>query len=432
MLLIKYKLSTFIISILIILSSFSLVNSEINTRKTVVSYENMNTNIWQKIFGGDFSDIGFRTIENRNYEYITVGWTESYGYGDDDVWLIKTDYEGNMLWNKTFGGKSSDRGFSVKQTIDDGYIITGYTSSYGNGILDLWLIKTDKYGNEEWNCTYGGSDSDFGLDIIDLNGEGFVITGYTSSFGPDNSNIWLIKTDNIGNLIWDKVFGGKYCESGFSVIEDNGYYILCGYIESFGFGEYDGFIIKTNHDGSFIWNYTYGGKHVDVIRSIVKNLNGGYIAVGWSESNKPYNEDIWVINLDDKGNILWNKTFDYGLNDEGFSICNTLDDGYLIVGSTQKIFNGDTDLILLKINNNGDKVWVKSFGGFLNDVAYNMINTSDDGFIISGYQTSYDSGKEDVWLIKTNQYGNINRIYINLNRILLNDIIYKLFYKIFK
>ena len=250
------------------------------------------TRIWQQIFGGELTDVGFRVIENKNYEYITVGWTKSFGSGSDDVWLIKTDYDGNMIWNKTYGDKSSDRGFSVDQTIDDGYIITGYTSSFGSGIYDLWLIKTDMYGIEEWNRTFGGFDFDFGLDVIDLNGDGFIITGHTSSFGPKNSNIWLIKTDFFGDLIWDQVFGGNYCESGFSVIEDNGDYIISGYTESFGPGGYDGFLIKTSFDGSIIWNNTFGGKHTDVIRSVEKIENGGYITIGWSESSGSNNEDI--------------------------------------------------------------------------------------------------------------------------------------------
>jgi hypothetical protein len=318
-----------------------------------------------------------------------------------------------MIWNKTYGGESSDRGFSVKHTIDNGYIITGYTSSYGNGIYDLWLIKTDEFGNEEWNCTYGGRDFDFGLDIINLNGEGFIITGYTSSFGPPNNNIWLIKTNNYGDLIWSQVFGGNYCESGFSVIEDNDNYIISGYTESFGPGGYDGFIIKTRNDGSIIWNKTYGDIHTDVIRSVEKIKNGGYIAIGWSESYGSNNEDIWVINLDNDGNIIWNETYNEGFNDEGYSICETSDGGYLIVGSSQDLYLIDTDVLLIKINRFGIKEWSKTIGGLSKDVAYDIINTSDGSFIIAGYTDSYSSGGRDLWLIKTNEFG---RILYNSNR----------------
>jgi len=405
--LIKYKL--FIFLCLLVLVSLSISNSQNIAKKQIEFHNNTTAGIWQ--------------------QYITVGWTKSFGSGSDDVWLIKTDYDGNMIWNKTYGGKRSDRGFSVNQTIDNGYIITGYTSSYGNGILDLWLIKTDINGIEEWNRTYGGGDSDFGLDVIELNEEGFIITGHTSSFGPKNSNIWLIKTDSFGNLIWDKVFGGKYCESGFSVIEDNGDYIISGYTESFGSGGYDGFVIKTRDDGSIIWNNTFGGKHTDVIRSVEKIENGGYITIGWSESSGSNNEDIWVMNLDNNGNALWNKTYNIGLNDEGFSICKTSDEGYLIVGSTQNFYFDDTDILLMKINKNGEKEWSRIFGGFLSDVAYDIKNTSDGGFIITGYTTSYSSGQEDIWLIKTNENGKILYTSINLYKNIFSNI--KMFENIF-
>jgi hypothetical protein len=422
----KYKLIIFFI--IFILSTTSVNSNLINNK---ISLQNIvKISLWQQFFGGESDDVGFKVIENNNKEYVTVGWTKSFGSGSDDVWLIKTDHYGHMLWNKTFGGKSSDRGFSVKQTIDYGYIITGYTSSFGNGIYDLWLIKTDEFGNEEWNCTYGGGDFDYGLDIIVLNDDGFIITGYTSSFGPPNCNIWLIRTDNFGDLIWNKVFGGNYCESGFSVIEDNGNYIISGYTESFGPGGYDGFIIKTRNDGSIIWNKTYGGAHTDVIRSVEKNEIGGYIAIGWSESYGSNNEDLWIINLDSNGDIIWNKTYNIGYNDEGYSISKTSSDGYIIAGSSQNLYLTDTDFLLFKINNIGEKEWSKTFGGFSDEFAYDITNTSDGGFIITGYSASYGSGRKDIWLIKTNEDGKIffnsNRMYKNLlfNLNLFDNIIF--------
>ena len=204
---------------------------------------------WIQTFGGSDYDIGNSIEQTYDGGYIITGSTRSYGNGSSDVLLIKTDQQGQEEWIQTFGGGYIDIGNSIKQTSDNGYIITGYTQSYGNGSRDVWLIKTNSQGNEEWNQTFGGSYIDIGNSIQQTIDGGYIITG---SRGTDYySDLWLIKTDYQGNEEWNQTFGGNDYDFGNSVQQttDDGY-IIIGHTKSYGNGGYDIFLIKTDSEGN--------------------------------------------------------------------------------------------------------------------------------------------------------------------------------------
>jgi len=344
---------------------------------------------FQKTFGGSSGDYGNYVQQTDDGGYIITGETWSYGAGNGDVWLIKTDGFGNEEWNNTFGGSDSEEGSSsVSQTTDGGYIIIG-GNEYGKDNFDVLLIKTNSSGNEEWSKTFGGSDNAGGYSGTQTDDGGYIITGHIDSYGAGD-DVWLIKTDGFGNEEWNKTFWG---ESGSSVsqTEDGGYIITgsCG-------------LIKTDGSGNEEWIKGCGGS---VGFSVSQTDDGGYIITG---STGYYSGDIFLNKTDGFGNEEWNNTFGGSNEDVGRSVFQTDDGGYIITGYTYSYGAGSKDVWLIKTDGNGNEEWNKTFGGIDYDAGYSVSQTTEGGYIITGYTSSYGAGSSDVWLIKTDSEGNVS------------------------
>jgi predicted secreted protein len=214
-------------------------------------------------------------------------------------------------WNSTFGGAQNDQGKCVKQTSDHGYIIVGQTGSYGAGGYDIWLIKTDALGAGQWNRTFGGSQNDFGSAVLQSTDGGYVIIGSTYSYGAGNEDIWLIKTDSTGHMTWNATFGGTGVDYGSSLQQtSDGGYILAGRTSSYGVGHTNVWLIKTDKDGKETWNKTFGVTNKDAAGNFVQQTSdGGYIITGSITTDLYPTLNVWLIKVDANGNKQWEKNY---------------------------------------------------------------------------------------------------------------------------
>ena len=367
---------------------------------------------WNKTFGGSDSDWGESGQQTSDGGYIITGYTYSYGAGSGDVLLIKTDSNGNEEWNKTFGGPEDDGGYSVQQTSDGGYIITGGTKSYGAGHYDVYLIKTDSQGNKEWDRIFGGPEEDQGYSVQQTSDGGYIIAG---SYSDGHYDIWLIKTDPQGNKEWDTTFGGPDYDKSCSVQQTlDGGYIVVGGTKSYGAGFYDVYMIKTDPQGNKEWDETFGGPDYDHGRSVQQTSDGGYVIAGETTTCDPQMERRpWLIKTDSTGNKEWDRIFSRSNLDGCSSGQQTSDGGYILVGYTSG--TGSYDIWLIKTDSTGNKEWDKTFDvsepkGILGILSYShgdegrsVQQTSDGGYIIIGKtrrQSLYSIGQADLWLIK--------------------------------
>jgi hypothetical protein len=312
---------------------------------------------WIESFGGTSAEWGTSVQQTTDGGYIITGITYS-GNGSGDTYLIKTDASGVEQWTKTFGSYNSDYGYSVQQTTDGGYIITGVTHSFGNGPSyegDVYLIKTDGNGDSLWTKTFGGTSDDWGYSVQQTTDGGYIITGFTHSFGNGGYDVYLIKTDGNGIEQWTKTFGGTIDDLGYSVQQTtDGGYIITGQTGSFGNGGNDVYLIKTDGSGIEQWTKTFGGTNSDYARSVQQTTDGGYIICGgtWSFGNG--NGDAYLIKTDGNGIEQWTKTFGGTKSDYGYSVQQTTDGGYIITGITESFGNGIYDVYLIKTDGNGN------------------------------------------------------------------------------
>ena len=331
---------------------------------------------WEKTFGGSSTDSGRSVQQTTDGGYIIAGTSQSFGAGDPEVYLVKTDPNGNSQWQKTLVLSDSyyDSGYSVQQTTDGGYIIAGETYSFVTGSYDVYLIKTDPNGNSQWQKTFGGGAYDYGYSVQQTSDGGYIIAGDTSSFGEPFSDVYLVKTDPNGNSQWQKTFGGSDGDYGRSVQQtSDGGYIIAGATYSFGAGSSDVYLVKTDSAGNSQWQKTFGGSGWDYGYSVQQTSDGGYIIAGYTASSS-----VYLIKTDSCGNLLWQQTFGGSEGGAGsFSVQQTSDGGYIIAGEIFLISAESTEVYLIKLEAEADR----DGDGLLDSWETDGIDIGDDGTI---------------------------------------------------
>jgi hypothetical protein len=359
--------------------------------------------LWTKTYGGTGFDYGRSVQQTTDDGYIIAGRTNSFGAGGYDVYLIKTDSNGDTLWTKTYGGTGDDYGESMQQTTDNGYIVGGYTHSFGAGNADIYLIKTDSNGDTLWTKTYGGTGDDCGHSVQQAADSGYIISGYTESFGAGGDDVWLLKTDVNGDTLWTKTYGGGGNDKGKSVQQttDSGY-IISGYTESFGADSFDVWLLKTDVNGDTLWTKTYGGTYNEFGYSVQQTTpDNGYIIAGYTGVYPDY--DVYLVKTDVAGDTLWTKTYGGTGGEQGYSVQQTIDNGYIIAGCTQAFGAATWDAWLIKTDDIGDTLWLRTYGGEKNEYFYSVQQTTpDNGYIIVGITGGWFPPPIDfdVWLLR--------------------------------
>ena len=375
----------------------------------ILSCEDSNVERSNTFFStfGPFIGIVVKQIESG--DYITLG-NKPDNYGESDIWLIKTDSQGNEVWSKTFGGDQDDRGEYFEKTNDGGYIILGNTYSFGNGESDIWLIKTDSQGNEVWSKTFGGNTHDVSGMVQQTKDGGYIISGGTLTY-----DIWLIKTDSQGNEEWNKIFDEDGLEVGLSVREtpDMGY-IVSGYSRlSPGYKD-DVILIKTDSMGNEEWKKTLINSNREMGKYIINTTDGGYLITGpsfkYGDDNNPILNAL-LIKINSQGNEEWRKIFGGDDSDSSHQVQLTSDGGYILVGYTRSYgFIKDGKLKksvwLIKTDNQGNEEWNKTFGESHSE-GHSVDQTLDGGYVVTGDIHVYDTSQRELFLIKTDSEGNI-------------------------
>jgi uncharacterized repeat protein (TIGR02543 family) len=316
-------------------------------------------------------------------------------------------------WTRTYGGSNDEYIFCIQQTSDKGYIIAGETYSFGAGDADAWILKLSEVGEIEWQKTYGGSGYDSARFIQQTSDGGYIATAYTWSFGVGYSDFWVFKLSSTGAIEWQKTYGGSGNDGANCIRQTkDGGYIIAGGTYSFGAGSDDAWILKLSSTGDIQWQKTYGGSGIDSARVIQQTTDSGYIVTGCTESFGAGYADVWVLKLSSTGDIQWQKTYGGYMNDSNLSyqgfIQQTSDGGYIATAYTWSFGVGYSDFWVFKLSSTGAIEWQKTYGGASNyDTPYFIQQTAGGGYIVTGFTDSFGSGEDDVWILRLSSTGDI-------------------------
>ena len=335
--------------------------------------------LWTKTYVDGYQSYGNCVRQTDDGGFILVSSTTQYGNLYCDVYLVKTNLDGEIVWSRTYGGALTDLGLDVKQTDDGGYIIVGYMSTFFNG-ADIYLIKTDENGDTLWTRVYGGEDSEIGVSVTQTLDGGYIITGNTS---PNiiTDYLFLYKIDANGDTTWTRIYD-EFRGRGDCIIQlQDGNYIISGSSLDLGAGSGDAVLMKTDEYGERIWIHTYGSDLGESGRCVKQTYDGGFIICGHTGSGNP---DVYLVKTDENGDTLW--TRDYGGEDDdyGYSVDQTWDGGYIIAGMTRSFGAGSDDVYVVRTDFEGITLWTSTYGGEGPDNDKSVQQITDGGFIIAG------------------------------------------------
>jgi uncharacterized delta-60 repeat protein len=309
------------------------------------------------------------------------------------------------LWTRTYGGAAADYAYSIQQTSDGGYILAGSRGPVEANRPDFFLVKTNGQGDTMWTRDCGGSGWDEASSVQQTTDGGYIVAGSTFYITPNDYDLYLVKTNAQGDTLWTRTYGGGGYDFARSVQQTtDGGYIVVGSERFAGFND-DVYLVKTNSQGDTLWTRTYGGSNWDEGYSVQQTADGGYIIAGTTASYGAGSDDFYLVKTDNSGNPVWTRTYGGGSWDEAFSVKQTPDGGYIIAGSTESFGAGREDIYLVKTNAAGDTLWTRTYGGWSYDVARSVQPTIDGGYILGGYTESFGVCWNDFYLVKTNSVG---------------------------
>lgn len=349
-------------------------------------------------------------VQDTDNGYVVTGYAQGVGAGKYDIFLAKFNEKGPLNWGKVLGGADDDVGNSVILSSDGGYVVAGYTESFGviTGGADALLMKFNNVGVLQWAKTLGGTYWDTASAVVQANDGGYTLTGFTESFGASMIDILLAKFNSAGVVQWTKAIGGSDWDVGNSIARtyDNGY-VVTGWTGSFGEVGQVLFLMKFNSAGALLWGRALDGSADDVGNSVIQATDG-YVVAGYTESFGAGQDSVLLLKFNGLGTLLWAKWFGGGYSDVANSVIQAADEGYVMAGYTSSAGAGSKDILLLRVDSGGALQWTKTLGGSGTDYSNSVIQTRDGGYAVAGYTWSFGQGTVNGLLAKINHIGSMN------------------------
>ena len=368
--------------------------------------------VFSKTYGGDADERAMAVVQSRNGEYVVAGLTFSFGKGKSDIWVMKIDTQGKEQWRRVLGSQDFDWANDLIETRNGDFVLVGYSRDPRTRNNNAWVLKMDPNGKVIWSRTFGGEKGDEAKSVVETADGGLAIAGFSYSYGRGSSDMWLLRLDIHGKELWQQTYGAEGPEQAFDVIEArNGALVLGGFSNSIGNGKADMVLVKVDPFGKFIWRKNYGGPENDAIESIIEDEQGNYVLAGWTYSGPSQTMDAQLLKVDSRGNKMWRRTYGGKGKDAFYDLCRTYDGSLAVVGSSSSFRQREqADVWMLKADAAGRMQWQHTTRGDKNDFGYGISHTRDGGFMVVGSSQSYAKGGSDMWVVKTGPEGRMGGV----------------------
>ncbi len=369
-----------------------------------------NKKYFKTTFGGKYDDVAKDVIPEKDGGFTIIGYTKSFGHGVKDIYVIRVDKYGNKILSKAFGGSYEDEANAALRLKDGTTLLVGNTKSLGNSSQSIYVGLLRKDLTLKWHrgLYYDGDDYYTGKGIVPVSNRSFLIAGteeHIKFFGSQIDGV-LFGIRKTGKLYAFKRIGGKDDDYFNSIIKVKDGFVLAGKTDTWGHGDDDAYVVKVNKRGQQIFAKVFGYKRDEVAEQIIQSNDGGYILIGSTNSDYDTQKDIFVVKMRANGKKVWQYRFGSKKEDGGYSITRAHGGGYILAGYTKNTRGANKDLYIIKIDENGNPIWERKYGGNKDDVAY-KIKTIPDGYVIVGYHKTFNSRGKDVFLLKVDKNGRI-------------------------
>lgn len=397
-------------------------------------------------YGGTKNDLLYDIIKTADENYLAVGqsFSDDGDLSDNkgmfDVWILKISKTGVIIWNQIYGGSGNDVANAVIQTSDGGYVVAGQTASIdedvdnNQGGYDFWVLRLDANGQLKWESTFGGTNSEYAFDLCKTSDGCYVVAGFTNSSDGDvtgyqgNDDFWIVKVNDTGGLVWKKTLGGGQEDRAYSVCptHDTGFLIGGSSRSSDGNvsdnnGGVDLWLVKVDQVGNLIWENNFGGSNNDLARSVFRTADNGFLVGGETESTDQDvtgnngDKDGWLLKLQANGNLTWAKCYGGTYDDDIRDVIQTANGAYAFLGASNSSDEdvpgnrGDFDYLFMVLDENGNIQWTKNYGGTSTEIGSSLIEKTNGGFVLGGntYSTDGDitgnQGLSDYWVLELNR-----------------------------
>jgi hypothetical protein len=356
--------------------------------------------VWERSFGGPYEEMASSVRQTPDGGYVIAGTTALFGNQTPNIYLVRVNSQGDTLWTRQYGADWSDEvARSLEVTDDGGFVLAGYTNALGGDWDDMYLIRTDSAGVTLWTGTYGGARNDEAYAAKQTTDGGYILVGWTGSYGPAHRNVYLVKTDAGGDTLWTRVYGTDGVEEAWSVQQTlDGGFVVAGYADGHG-EDTDMYLLRTDSQGDTLWTRKYGGSSNEGAYTVLQTADSAFALAGLSWSFGP--PAMYLVKTDAMGNAQWSRAYARG-SDTATDMQQTTDGGYVLAGYSvywnDEVLQYDAQLV--RTDSNGDTLWTTVYGDSGAQMANSVRITGDGGYILAG-STDSGPGGVDFYVVKT-------------------------------